>query len=113
MHEEPTPSFLEPDLVEKISIRATIKPVHKEILDNINSNTSEAIRILIDNYNRYNRIVYFEKYLLTIAIGILIIAVGCIIENIYTSFAFMIVGVIVLLFSLYMYNMGRKRYEHK
>jgi len=95
----------------RISIQ--IKTKQKSILDDINSNTSEAIRILIDNYNRYNRIVYFEKYLLTIAIGILIIAVGCIIENMYTSFAFMIVGVIVLLFSLYMYNMGRKRYEHK
>jgi hypothetical protein len=94
-----------------IKIHVNITPEHDSLLKKIDEERSKALRILLDNYLRSQRLIKFEKYLMSLSFGMILLGVGTILPNIYISTASMIMGAFIILFSLYMYLSGRIKYE--
>jgi len=94
-----------------IKIHANITPEHDNLLKRIDEERSKALRILLDNYIKSRRLIKFEKYLMSLSFGMILLGVGTILPNIYISTVSMILGAFIILFSLYMYLSGKIRYE--
>jgi hypothetical protein len=94
-----------------IKIHANITPEHDDLLKKIDEERSKALRILLDNYIKNKRLIKFEKYLMSLSFGMILLGVGTILPNIYISTTSMILGAFIILFSLYMYLTGKIRFE--
>jgi hypothetical protein len=108
--EEQQDSFLK----ENDFIRCCIllKPEHDDLLKKIDSNNkSSALRIILDNYLKSQRLIKFEKYLMSMSFGMILLGIGTILPNIYISTFSMVLGGFIIVFSLYMYLAGKIRYE--
>ena len=88
-----------------------IKTEHLDFLKKIDTNTSNAIRIIIDRYMTQSRYMNFEKYLPVFAFGLAFVIIGSILQNLYVSLSSIFTGVFLMGFSVYMYNRGRERYD--
>ena len=92
-------------------ISGRLEQEYIDFLDKVNSNRTEAIRIIIRKYMVQQRFMLFEKYMLSFAMGVLLIGVGTVIVNLYISLACIFTGVGMVLFSIVMYTVYRVRFE--
>ena len=91
-----------------------IKPFHLDYLKKINpDNVSNALRQVLDKYMKQQRSLHFEKYLTSLAIGLLLVAICSTIQNLWISISGMLVGLFMIGYSVTMYYFGRKQYEEK
>jgi hypothetical protein len=89
-----------------------LTPAHDDLLKQIDpDNKSRALRIVLDNYIKNKRLIKFEKYLMSLSFGMILLGVGTILPNIYISTVSMILGGFIIMFSLYMYLAGKIKYE--
>jgi hypothetical protein len=95
-----------------IRVHFLLTPIHDSLLKKIDpDNKSRALRIVLDNYIKSKRLIKFEKYLMSLSFGMILLGVGTILPNIYISTVSMILGAFIILFSLYMYLTGKIKYE--
>lgn len=66
---------------EHVLIHVKIKPFHKVILDTIDDNTSNAIRIVIEKYYKYNQSMNMDKFLINFCLGMMLIGIGLLIGS--------------------------------
>ena len=97
--------------IEYIAISVKLKTEQLDFLKKIDTNTSNAIRIIIERYMDQTRYMNFEKYLPVFAFGLAFIIIGSILQNLYVSLSSIFTGVFLMGFSIYMYNRGRERYD--
>jgi len=75
----------------------------EKFLSSINENKTEAIRTTIDSYMKLKEYLRFEKLIIPIAIGLLLLAMGTVITNIYIFISCMVVGLIMILYGIYVF----------
>jgi hypothetical protein len=84
-------------------IHPKIKPFHKKILDTIDENTSNAIRIVIDEYYKHKHSLNRDKILLYFCLGMLLVGVATIVNIWYASLIFYGTGVGCIVYGTFYY----------
>ena len=110
MEENNQPVFneFEPELIK---IHPVIKPYHKKILDSIDENTSNAVRIVIDQYHKHKQTVNKDKIIIDLCLGMLLIGVAISVSIWYAALVFYGTGVGCIVYGmLYFFENRRHRY---
>lgn len=99
------PVFSEPEYISK-SIK--LKLFHQNILDAIDTNTSNAIRLVIEDYYRHNQSLNRDKLIIDLCLGMLLLGIGLIAPFWFASLAFYGVGTGCIIYGI-VYFIENKR----